>query len=276
MKIKAEPKLANMAKNAIATMNFMSAIISLPRTRAFVWVTLAMLAGVTLTVRLGFWQLSRASEKERRHSEIMAKIEEPALKTATLLADPTQFSDLHRRVVLQGEWMPEDTIYLDNRPMNGRAGFWVLTPLKINETTRVLVQRGWVPRHRQDRTLLPDIQTPPGVVTVQGRISSPPSNLMELGARSEEIPSSSNEKKIRQNLDIDQYANVLGKPLAATVLQTDLPSDGLLRDWPEITVGVEKNLAYAFQWFALAALQLVLYLWFQFIQPYRHARRIKT
>lgn len=276
MKIKADPKLTNMAKNAIATMNFMSAIISLPRTRAFVWVTLAMLAGVTLTVRLGFWQLSRASEKERRHSEIMAKIEAPALKIATPLADPTQFSELHRRVVVQGEWMTEHTIYLDNRPMNGQAGFWVLTPLKVNESTIVLIQRGWVPRHRQDRTLLPDIQTPLGAVTVQGRISLPPSNLMDLGSRSEEIPSSTNEKKIRQNLDIAQYANELRKPLAATVLQTDSPSDGLLREWPEITVGVEKNLAYAFQWFALAALQLVLYLGFQLIQPYRHARRFKN
>jgi surfeit locus 1 family protein len=38
-------------------------------------------------------------------------------------------------------------------------------------------------------------------------------------------------------------------------------------------MGVEKNLAYAFQWFCLAALQLMLYIWFQFIQPYRHARR---
>ena len=61
--------------------------------------------------------------------------------------------------------------------------------------------------------------------------------------------------------------------LQAIVLQTDESSEGLLRDWPQIASGVEKNLAYAFQWFCLAALQLLLYIWFQFIQPYRHARR---
>jgi surfeit locus 1 family protein len=85
--------------------------------------------------------------------------------------------------------------------------------------------------------------------------------------------SDSGTSVIRQNIKLDAYAAQVGGTFAATVLQTDTASDGLLRDWPQITAGVEKNLAYAFQWFALAALQLMLYIWFQLIQPYRHARR---
>jgi cytochrome oxidase assembly protein ShyY1 len=104
-------------------MNFMRIIISIPRTRAFAWVTLAMLVGVALTVRLGFWQLSRAADKEARHTAIVAQMTAPVLDTATLLAQPAQFEQLHQRVALQGEWLPEHTVYLDNRPMNGRAGF---------------------------------------------------------------------------------------------------------------------------------------------------------
>jgi cytochrome oxidase assembly protein ShyY1 len=79
--------------------------------------------------------------------------------------------------------------------------------------------------------------------------------------------------QIRQNIEWDAFEAQVGGTFAAMVLQTDEASDGLLRDWPQITAGVEKNLAYAFQWFCLAALQLILYIWFQFIQPYRHARR---
>jgi surfeit locus 1 family protein len=273
MKTKAEPKLARMAKKASATMNFMRIIISIPRTRAFAWVTLAMLVGVALTVRLGFWQLSRAADKEARHVAIVAQMTAPVLDTATLLAQPAQFEQLHRRVALKGEWLPEHTVYLDNRPMNGRAGFWVLTPLQLNASTLVLVQRGWVPRHQLDRTLLPAIQTPAGVVQVLGRIALPPSNLMALSTELEATAQASVPSKIRQNLNLDVYAAQTGGALAAVVLQTDSASEGLLRDWPEIAAGVEKNLAYAFQWFALAALQLMLYIWFQFIQPYRHARR---
>jgi surfeit locus 1 family protein len=254
-------------------MNFMSIIISIPRTRAFAWVTLAMLVGVVLTVRLGFWQLSRASEKEQRHSAIVAQMAVPVQDTAALLAAPANFGLLHQRVALEGEWLPQHTVYLENRPMNGRAGFWVLTPFQLNASTRVLVQRGWVPRHQQDRTLLPDIQTPWGRVQVSGRIAPAPSNLMELSHASEATSTQTGASNIRQNLNLQAYATQTGADFAAVVLQTDAPSEGLLRDWPEITAGVEKNLAYAFQWFALAALQLMLYIWFQFIQPYRHARR---
>jgi surfeit locus 1 family protein len=251
----------------------MTTIISIPRHRAFAWVTLAMLVGVVLTARLGFWQLSRAAEKEQRHAAIMAQMAEPVLDTAAVLGQPSYFKSLHQRVVLQGEWLPEHTLYLDNRAMNGRAGFWVLTPLQLNASTRVLVQRGWVPRHQLDRTLLPAIQTPGGWVQVNGRIAPPPSRLMALSQEPQATSTASGVSKIRQNLDLDTYASDTGGALAAVVLQTDAASDGLLREWPEITAGVEKNLAYAFQWFALAALQLMLYIWFQFIQPYRYARR---
>jgi hypothetical protein len=79
MKTSADPKLTKIAKNAIATMNFINVIISLPRSRAFVWVTLAMLIGVGVTVRLGFWQLSRADQKQAQHDAIVAQQSAPVL-----------------------------------------------------------------------------------------------------------------------------------------------------------------------------------------------------
>jgi surfeit locus 1 family protein len=233
-----------------------------------------MVLGVMLTVRLGIWQLSRAAEKEQRQAAIVAQMELPVLNTSDLLAAPSNFSLMHQRVTLQGQWLPQHTVYLDNRPMNGRAGFWVITPLQLNDDRRVLVQRGWVPRHQLDRTLLPEVQTPTGVVQLQGRIAPPPSALLTLNADPSLDNSDSKTARIRQNLDIDAYALQVGGAFAATVLQTDSASDGMLRDWAVISAGVEKNLAYAFQWFALAALQLMLYIWFQFIQPYLHARRL--
>jgi surfeit locus 1 family protein len=273
MKNKAEPRLARMAKKAKITKNFMPSIISVPRSRAFYAVTLATLCGVALTVRLGFWQLSRAAEKEQRQAQITTQMEASVLDTQALLTEPSKFKNLHQRVVLQGRWLPEYTVYLENRPMNGRTGFWVLTPLELNEDARVLVQRGWLPRHQLDRTLLPEMQTPEGVVQVQGRIALPPSDLMTFREREDKSRNASDLTQIRQNIEMDVYMSQVGSPLKAIVLQTDESSEGLLRDWPQIASGVEKNLAYAFQWFCLAALQLLLYIWFQFIQPYRHARR---
>ena len=38
---------------------------------------------------------------------------------------------LHRRVVLRGQWLAGNTVFLDNRQMQGRQGFTVVTPLQI-------------------------------------------------------------------------------------------------------------------------------------------------
>jgi surfeit locus 1 family protein len=254
-------------------MNFINVIIALPRSRAFVWVTLAMLVGVAVTVRLGFWQLSRADQKQAQHAAIVEQKSAPVLLTETLLEQPTLFKQLHRRVQLQGRWLGEHTVYLDNRPMQGRAGFWVVTPLVLTDGTTVLVQRGWIPRNSLDRTQLAPIETPSGVVKVQGRLASVPSSVLSLVGAQEDITAGSRTSNIRQNLSLDQMTAQTGAVFSATVLQTDPASDGLLREWLEISAGVDKNHAYAFQWFALAAVQLMLYLWFQFITPYRHARR---
>ena len=96
-----------------------------------------MLVGVAVTVRLGFWQLSRADEKEARHRLIVAQQAAPVLSTAELLRHPSQFKQLHQRVALEGQWLPQYTVYLENRVMNGQAGFYVLTPLQIDLATQI-------------------------------------------------------------------------------------------------------------------------------------------
>ena len=77
------------------------------------------------------------------------------------------------------------------------------------------------------------------------------------------------------------FAATLGKripyeisdTLDVAVRQTGAPSEGLLRDWPEVASGAEKNYGYAFQWWALSVLIAILYAWFQFIAPRRKASR---
>ena len=50
----------------------------------------------------------------------------------------------------------------------------------------------------------------------------------------------------------------------------------LRRDWPEPTTGVDKHYGYAFQWFGLSVLVVLLYVWFQLVRrfylPSRAAR----
>ena len=272
MNMSAEAKLPKIAKNASATMNFIKAIISAQRQRSLLVVTMATVLGVALTVRLGVWQLSRGHEKEALHAAILALQAQPALETVGVLKDKRVLTQVHQRVSLEGRWLSQDTVYLENRPMQGQSGFIVLTPLQLDATTTILVQRGWIPRHQRDRTLLAPIVTPQGLVHVNGRIAAAPSELMGLGkavdATTGQTP---RQLPIRQNLSVAAFSHEIGVTLAATVLQTDANTDGLQRNWPEITTGIEKHWGYAFQWFALAVVQLLLYFWYQWIKPYRLA-----
>jgi surfeit locus 1 family protein len=56
--------------------------------------------------------------------------------------------------------------------------------------------------------------------------------------------------------------------LPVTLQQTGAASEGVLREWPAVNLGVDKHYGYAFQWFGLSALIAGLYLWFQIIRRF--------
>ena len=147
--------------------------------------------------------------------------------------------------------------------MEGRPGFYVVTPLQLDGAAAVvLVERGWVPRNFEHRETLPPIQTPEGRIELRGRIAPPPAKLYEFAGAQPGV--------IRQNLDLAQFRAETGLPLLdLSVRQTQGAPDGLLRDWPEAASGAATNYGYAFQWWAMSVLAAVLYVWFQFIVPRR-------
>jgi len=227
----------------------------------FWFVTLAAALGFALALALGFWQLSRAAAKVALQGTMDARQALPLLEGA-VLRDPAIATDLlYRSVRLRGTWLAP-TVYLDNRQMHGKQGFFVVTPLQLEPAGPViLVQRGWAPRNFIDRALVPEVSTPAGPVEVVGRIAPPPGKLYEFSA--------SPAGAIRQNLDLQGFAGEVGRALAVvSVLQSGAPADGLLRDWPRVNVGVDKHYGYAVQWFALGGLIALLYGWFQIVKRF--------
>ena len=220
--------------------------------------------GIAAGLALGAWQLSRAAQKNALHAAISAQKAMPALEGRALATVQNDPSVIWRPVRVQGRWIAEQTVFLDNRQMRGKAGFDILTPLRIDGTdAAVVVQRGWVQRNFIERERLPAIDTPTGLVEVRGRIAPPPPKLYAFAG-----PESG---AIRQNLDLGEFRARTGLPLLTglSVQQTGAASEGLSRDWTEPGSGVEKHYGYAFQWFALSALIAILYVWFQFIAPRR-------
>lgn len=235
--------------------------------RRFWFITASAVLAASTTFTLGRWQLSRAHQKEAMQQSMDARSAMPSIDGQTLasLADPTAV--LHQGVNLRGHWLPQHTLGLDNRLMNGKVGLYVLSPMKLaGSDAVVLVQRGWVARNFLDRTRLPPVETPTGEVQIQGRVAPPPAKYYELGG--------ADTGRIRQNLDLAAFRAETGLPLlAVSVQQTGVASEGLLREWPLASVGVDKHYGYAFQWFGLSGLITILYVWFQIVRRFFYPRR---
>jgi surfeit locus 1 family protein len=230
-------------------------------------VLLATVLGVALTAGLGTWQLSRAAQKNAIQSALESRALLPALSAADLARDADAAALQHYRPArLRGRWVAERTVFLENRQMNTRVGFYIVTPLQLEgRPEAVLVQRGWVVRNLNDRSLLPAVATPAGPVEVEGLIAPPPARLYEFSAVA--------AGAIRQNLVLAAFALETGLLLAPLSLQqhdsANTANDGLLRQWPRPAAGVQKHYGYAFQWFAMSALMAGLYVWFQLLRPRR-------
>jgi surfeit locus 1 family protein len=179
-------------------------------------------------IALGNWQARRADEKRALGAELEKK-----------------------RVVLSGEFRPEYTVFLDNRIRNHRAGYEVITPLRL-DGEHVLVNRGWVEAGKT-RDTLPQVRTPAGRVRVEGLVLEHLPRLFNLEKNA--------SGKVRQSLDIGEFAAQTGLRLRPYFLeQHSAADDGLARDWPRPDAGVEKHESYSLQWYSFAALAAALFI----------------
>ena len=149
-------------------------------------------------------------------------------------------------MALRGVFRPELTVLLDNRMRNHRIGYEVVTPLKLDDATHVLVDRGWFERGAKEPP------PPAGEVSIDGIALARLPHALRLG----EEPKS----RIRQNLDIAAFAAETGLALQPIVVEQHSDSgDGLLREWPRPDRGVDMHAGYALQWYSLAGLAVVLF-----------------
>lgn len=217
------------------------------------WVVLLTISLAIIFIRLGLWQLSRADEKELRHEKIEQFAREPLI---TLPSTPIKLEDFqYRRVEVRGKFIEDHVIYLDNKTYQGVAGYEVVAPLKIaNSSLHVLINRGWI-SSRYDRQQLPEVFFPKEEVTVTGIVASPTIRTMQL---SQEIASG----KLWINLDLELYHKITGLALQPILLlqQDNRIEDGLIRQWTQPDSGASKNIGYAFQWFLLAATTCIIFL----------------
>ena len=222
------------------------------------WPTLVVLIMLALLLSLGFWQLERADQKR---ALLEAYGDSPDDAPVRVTADFSPGRDWRfRRAMVEGVYDSDHQFLLDNRVYQGRVGYHVLTPLRLADSDAViLVNRGWVPQGatRDDLPALPI--THRSMQKIEGLIDFQPEWVFVLGEGEDRAPG---WPKVLQQIRLDLQAAQLGETLSPIVLLlAQDQSDGFVRDWRPVVFGPEKHVGYAVQWFSLAAVLLVLYLW---------------
>jgi surfeit locus 1 family protein len=214
-----------------------------------------MIAGVALTVALGFWQLGRADTKQalQRRIDDFAKQPPIALDASALKLDEV----LLRHVEARGRFEPRYAVFIDNRLYKHQPGYYVYMPLRITGSDRyVLVNRGWVAAGAE-RNRAPAVKTHEGDVVVRGTAVPPSERFLELS-------STVADGNIWQNMVLERFRQATKLDVQPVIVQqTELantPDDGLIRDWPPVDLKRNTHLAYAVQWFALAAAIFIYYM----------------
>ncbi|PXW66470.1 SURF1 family protein [Methylobacterium sp. B4] len=214
--------------------------------------SLATLVCLAILLGLGFWQLARKGEKEALIARIVERshVEPPAA--------PPPFdawnarADEFGRVRVTGTFLHDrETLVHGLAPGEpGRAlqGFYVLTPLRRDDGTTILINRGFVPTELKDPKNRAAGQVA-GEATVTGM-------LRASETRGLFVPESDPKRDAWFTRDVPGIAAARGlTEVAPYLIEADAtPNPG---GWPrggQLRVDLPNNhLQYAFTWFGIAA-----------------------
>jgi surfeit locus 1 family protein len=211
--------------------------------------------GMALFVRLGFWQLDRAAQKE----ELLAQYEAGQQAQVAITSQNADGLARYQKVSVAGHYDPAHQVLLDNMPSHaGRPGYRVLTPMQTSAGW-LLVDRGWLPLGAT-RAELPNVSVGADERNITGTMDSLPRAGLQLA--SPPIDPNAPWPRVLSfptQADLEQQ---LGHKLIPGLLLLD-PShpDGYERIW-EAHLGFkpERHIGYAVQWFALAAAAVIIFM----------------
>jgi surfeit locus 1 family protein len=219
---------------------------------------------LVLFVSLGRWQWGRAEFKQQLVTEFTRNAE----RVIAFDAGAATVLPRYARVEVAGTWDESRQFLLDNRTRDGRAGYEVLTPLRLAEGRWLLVNRGWVP-FTGYREQLPDVSiegasrddATPREVRLRGMMDDLPSAGLSGGRAAPALEGSwPRVTAFPQQRELAAALGVDSTRLESRVLLLDEAEPaGYVRGWLPFARGPEQNWSYAIQWWSFAVLLLVLY-----------------
>jgi len=220
--------------------------------RPTLWPTLLTIPAVLVLLALGSWQLDRLQSKRAVIAEMETNLAKPPLRLPVSIADPNGF--MFRRVFVTGRFLHDREMHLSVRVRHGRPGVEVVTPLRREDGSVIMVNRGWVPMDQQKAESRP-AGLVAGVVTVKGvlRLDRP-----KGGFTPENVP----EEGLWFHVDLAEMARFAGEDRVLPVLleATFAETPGRYPIGKALVINIRNDhLAYAITWYLLALILVVIY-----------------
>lgn len=204
-------------------------------------------------VGLGRWQLERREAVVEDIRRIEANYDAAPERYVPGVNDFDSFDPTREwtPITFTGTYDVANQTVARNRPLNGQPGYEVLTPLKLEDGTAVIIDRGWLPIGNAKPGRPDEIPAPPaGQVEVTARMK-PGEPTVNRGAPEGQI-ASINLPALAERVDYPLQGAAYGllaleQPAAA---QTPVAA-------PKPSVDEGPHLSYSLQWFAFGVLVFI-------------------
>ena len=212
---------------------------------------LLMLLGLLVFGSLGTWQLNRSGE---RRAELQA-FASARTGMPVIGLESVPVAGNNRKVRLTGRYEAQRQVLLDSITHEGMRGYHVLTPLHT-EAGMVLVNRGFV-AGSADRSQLPDLT----VAEEQRQVTGMAAPYFRRGLRLQDAAADSSWPRRLVYPTAGELRELLDERLPDFQLLLDSSEpDGYVRGWRPYGMTPERHLAYAVQWYGLAAAAVGIWL----------------
>jgi len=211
--------------------------------------TALVLAAIIAFGLLSRWQWARA--EDRRTDRVELETETSTDPTSWAIA--VESGQEWRPVTLVGTFEADSTVLIRQKPLDGRNGFWVATPLRQGDGSRVWINRGWIAAEGGATATQIAPAPPDGNVTVAGWLR-----------RAEVTPSPAPaDLPAGQAAALDPAAlGPASQPAFYVQMRASAPADEGVTAVPVPVIDEGRNISYAIQWLLFAAVAIAGWLFF--------------
>lgn len=208
-------------------------------------------------VLLSQWQWARNAERSADIHRVEQNYDRTPAELSAVLESPDAFDPGEEwlPVRMTGTYLLDEQLLVRNRPLNGAPGFEVLTPLKLEDGSVFVVDRGWLPTG-SDSDVPDEMPEPPaGTVTVVARLKPGEPSIPGRSAPAGQI-ATVQLQDVAERLGGTVYTGAYG------LLQSEDPAPTVApkpAERPEADPG--PHLSYALQWVLFGLLAFVALAW---------------